>query len=257
MKIISWNVNGIRAWFKKGCFDCLFDSDPDIVCLQETKAEREQLPNELVNIPGYFSYFNSSIERKGHSGTVIYTREKPENVTYGLGILELDGQGRQINIFYKDFVVINCYFPNGGGPKERLDKKLKYYDEFLNFINKIKKSGKKIIFCGDLNVAHNEIDLARPESNKDNVGFLPIERKWVDELIENNYVDTFRNLYPNKITYSWWDMKTFARDRNVGWRLDYFFVDKSLINKVKNSIIHENILGSDHAPVELEIDLKF
>ncbi len=256
MKIISWNVNGIRAWFKKGCLNPLFDSEPDIVCLQETKAEKNQLPEELINIPGYFSYFNSSIERKGHSGTAVYTKKQPKKVTYGLGIAELDGQGRQINIFYNDFVVINCYFPNGGGPKERLEKKLKYYDEFLKFINKIKKTGKKIIFCGDLNVAHNEIDLARPESNKNNVGFLPAERKWVDEVIENNYVDTFRNLYPNKITYSWWDMKTFARDRNVGWRLDYLFVDKSLVGRVKNSFIHENILGSDHAPIELEIDLE-
>ncbi len=257
MRIISWNVNGIRAWHKKGCFYSLFSTDPDIVCLQETKAEKEQMPEEIVNVPGYFSYFNSSTERKGHSGVAVYTREKPENVTYGLGVKELDGQGRQINLFYKDFVVVNCYFPNGGGPDERFLKKLKYYEEFLKFVNRIKKIGKKIIFCGDVNVAHNEIDLARPESNRENVGFLPEERKWIDEYLENGYVDTFRNMYPKKVTYSWWDMKTRARDRNVGWRIDYFFVDKSLINKVRNSIIHDNVLGSDHAPIELEIDLKF
>ncbi len=256
MKIISWNVNGIRAWHKKGCLECLLETNPDIICFQETKAEKEQLPPELVNIPGYFSYFNSSAERKGHSGTAVFTKAKPDNVTYGLGVNGLDEQGRQINLFYKDFVLINCYFPNGGGPKERLEKKLRYYNEFLKFLNKIRKSGKKIIFCGDVNVAHNEIDLARPESNKENVGFLPVERKWVDELIENNYVDTFRNLYPKKVVYSWWDMKTRARDRNVGWRLDYFFVDNTLTNKVKDSLIHFNVIGSDHAPIELQIDLK-
>lgn len=257
MKIISWNVNGIRAWHKKGCLDWVLEQRPDVFCVQETKAEVEQLPESLVEIPGYVSYFESSKERKGHSGTAVYLKNKPQIVTYGLGKKELDAQGRQINVFYKDTVVINCYFPNGGGPKERLMFKLAYYKEFLHFINKLRVDGYKIIFCGDVNVAHNEIDLARPESNRESVGFLPEERAWVDAFIADGYVDIFRKLYPKDITYSWWDMKTRARDRNVGWRIDYFFVDSSLVNKVKKTKIHDDVLGSDHAPIELDISLNF
>ncbi|HRY30804.1 MAG TPA: exodeoxyribonuclease III [Candidatus Paceibacterota bacterium] len=256
MKIVSWNVNGIRAWHKKGCLGLLLEADPDIICLQETKAEKEQLPVELIEIPGYFSYFNSSLERKGHSGTAVYAKINPEKVTYGLGVKDLDGQGRQINLFYKDFVVINCYFPNGGGPEDRLQKKLKYYEEFLKFINKIRKSGKKVIFCGDVNVAHEEIDLARPESNRESIGFLPEERAWVDRFIEDGYVDVFRDAYPDRVEYSYWDTKTRARDRNVGWRIDYFFVDETILDKVVDNKIYGNVLGSDHAPIELAINLK-
>lgn len=256
MKIISWNVNGIRAWYKKECLGWVLSQKPDIFCIQETKAEKIQLPDELANVGGYYSYFSHSMERKGHSGTAIYTKIEPEQVTYGLGVDKFDKQGRQINLFYKDVVIINCYFPNGGGPADRLKFKLDYYEEFLKFINKLRKSGKEVIFCGDINVAHQEIDLARPDANKDNVGFLPIERAWVDKVIENNFIDIYRYLYPKDITYSWWDMKTRARDRNIGWRIDSFFVDKSLINKVKRTKIHDDVLGSDHAPVELDIEIK-
>lgn len=255
MKIISWNVNGIRAFYKKGAFDWVLDEEPDFFCVQETKAEADQLPDGLRNPIGYFSYFNSSNERKGHSGTAIYTKDEPEKVTYGLGIKQLDQQGRQINVFYKKFVLINCYFPNGGGPVERLHFKLQYYKEFLKFVKKIQKTGKKVIFCGDVNVAHAEIDLARPESNKNSVGFLPEEREWIDKYISAGFIDTFRNAYPETVRYSWWDVKTRSRDRNVGWRIDYFFVDKSILNKVKKSEIADNVLGSDHAPLLLEIDL--
>jgi exodeoxyribonuclease-3 len=256
MQIICWNVNGIRAFYKKGAFDWVLDEDPNFFCVQETKAEEEQLPEGLRSPIGYFSYFNSSNERKGHSGTAIYTKHEPEEVTYGLGVKKLDQQGRQINIFYKNFVLINCYFPNGGGGPERLQFKLDYYEEFLKFIKKIQKTGKKVIFCGDVNVAHQEIDLARPESNKKSVGFLPEERAFIDEYISAGFIDTFRDLHPQTVRYSWWDMKTRARDRNVGWRIDYFFVEKSILNKVKKSEIKDNVLGSDHAPLVLNIDLK-
>jgi len=252
MKIISWNVNGIRAWYKKGMLDWVLKESPDFFCVQETKAEIDQLPVELQTPEGYVSFFNSSNERKGHSGTAIYSKTEPDKVTYGLGVKELDQQGRQINLYFGDTLLVNCYFPNGGGPVERLIKKLAYYKEFLKFVNKNKKKGYKIIFCGDLNVSHEEIDLARPESNKNSVGFLPEERLWVDELIEDGYCDTFRYLFPDKIQYSWWDVKTRSRDRNVGWRLDYFFVDYDLIKKVKKSKILDNVLGSDHCPVLLE-----
>jgi len=253
MKIISWNVNGIRAWHKKGMLDWVLKKSPDFFCVQETKAELEQLTEDLQTPPGYFSFFHSSNERKGHSGTAIYSKIEPDKVTFGLGVKDLDQQGRQINMYFGDTLLINCYFPNGGGPVERLLKKLKYYKEFLNFVNKNREKGYKIIFCGDLNVAHDEIDLARPESNKDSVGFLPEERLWIDELLADNYFDTFRYLHPKTVKYSWWDMKTRSRDRNVGWRLDYFFVDDKLINKVKKSEILDDVLGSDHCPVYLEL----
>lgn len=256
MKIISWNVNGIRAWSKKeGCLDWVLKNSPDFICLQETKAQKDQLSDHLVNLNGYQSFFDSSKERKGHSGVVIYAKKQPDNVTYGLGLSELDQQGRQINLYYKDYVIINCYFPNGGGPIERLKFKLRYYEAFLEFILKIKKTGKKIIFCGDVNVAHKEIDLARPESNKNSVGFLPEERVWIDKFISSGFIDVYRYINPEKIKYSWWDMKTFSRDRNVGWRIDYFFIDEKIIKKIKNVEIHDEVVGSDHAPLVLDINI--
>jgi len=253
MKFISWNVNGIRAWYKKEAFDWVLGQNPDFFCVQETKAEIEQLPIELVKPKGFCTYFNSSKQRKGHSGTVVYCKKKPNKVTYGLGIKSLDQQGRQINIFYDEFVLINCYFPNGGGVTERLLFKLRYYKEFLKFVNNIKKTGKSIIFCGDLNVAHEEIDIARPEGNKNSIGFLPEERFWLDEVVLDGYVDTFRALFPESVRYSWWDMKTRARDRNIGWRLDYFFISSDLKNKIKIANIADSVVGSDHAPIILEL----
>jgi exodeoxyribonuclease-3 len=255
MKIISWNVNGIRAWYKKGQMEWMLKQSPDIFCIQETKAEPEQLSDEIKNPAGYFSYFDYSKERKGHSGVAIYTKKAPEKVTYGLGISDLDKQGRQINMFFKNFVLINCYFPNGGGPLERLLFKLRYYEHFLKFVNKLRDEGKKIIFCGDVNVAHEEIDIARPKENENHVGFLREERDWVDEVELYEYVDTFRNLHPETVRYSWWDMKTRARDRNIGWRIDYFFVDKHLMKSVEKAEILDDIHGSDHAPCLLEIKL--
>lgn len=255
MKIYSFNVNGIRAWERKGMVDWFINTSPDILCIQETKAQKEQLSQTLQEPEGYYSYFNSSKVKKGYSGTVIYTKEEPKDVIYGLGKRDLDQEGRQITLVFKNFVLINCYFPNGGGPKERLEYKLDYFKEFLKFINKLQKKHKKIIFTGDVNIAYKEIDLARPKENEKSVGFLPEERAIIDLFIENGWTDTFRELHPKTIKYTWWDMKTRARDRNVGWRIDYFFVSKNLMKKVKKSLIHNDIYGSDHCPISLTIDL--
>ena len=253
MRILSWNVNGLRAIYKKGAFSSIFEVDPDIVCLQETKAHPEQLPEEVFSPAGYYSYFDHSKLKKGYSGVAIFSKEKAEKIEYGIGISKFDDEGRTLVAYYKDFVLINIYFPNGGMSDARLAFKMKYYDGFLKFIDKLKKQGKMIIFCGDVNTAHKEIDLARPKENEKNTGFLPEERKWIDKLVSHGYIDTFRYLHPEKIQYSWWDMKTFARDRGVGWRIDYFFVSDSLQNRINKAEILDNIMGSDHCPVLLEL----
>lgn len=254
MKIISWNVNGIRASHKKGALKEAFDLKPDILCLQETKAEPSQLSEEIKNPKGYFSYFSHSKIKKGYSGVAIFTKEKPEKVTYGIDMPGNDDEGRTVTAHYKDFILINCYFPNGGGAPERLAYKLEFYDAFLKYVNKLKKSGKKIIFTGDVNVAHTEIDIARPKENETHVGFLPEERAWVDEVIANGYVDIFRHFYPNKKdVYTYWDQKSRARDRNVGWRIDYFFASPNILKNIKSFKTHSDIFGSDHCPISIEI----
>ncbi len=254
MKIVSWNVNGLRANVKKGGFDWFMNESPDIYCLQETKVEPEQLEEGIRNPLGYFSYFDHSKGRKGYSGVAIYTKIKPEKVEYGLGIHEIDQEGRFLALFFDKFVLINIYFPNGGGGPERLAFKLKYYDEFLKYVNKLRKKGHEIIFCGDINTAHFPIDLARPKENEKNTGFLPVEREWLDEVVNAGYVDAYRHFHPNLADkYTYWDMKTFARERNVGWRIDYFFVSSGLMKKVEKIRILDNVLGSDHCPIELTI----
>lgn len=253
MKFISWNVNGIRANIKKGGFDWLISQNVDIFCLQETKAHPDQLESHILAPDGYTSYFDHSKLRKGYSGVAVYTKVKPEKVEYGMGIPALDQEGRLLALFFKGFVFINIYFPNGGGGPERLDYKLKFYDAFLAYIEKLHKKGLGIIFTGDVNTAHTEIDLARPKENEENTGFLPIERKWIDKVISKGYVDTFRTMNPKKIgAYTYWDMKTFARERNVGWRIDYFFVSEDIFSKVKKAEIFDDVLGSDHCPIYLE-----
>lgn len=254
MRIISWNTNGLRATVKQGYFTPLFAfNNPDIVCLQETKCEPEQLDEATRNLKGYYSCFSFSKLRKGYSGVAIYSKIAPEKVEYGIGIKKFDDEGRTLVAYYSDFVLINCYFPNGGGGTERLKYKLEFYDAFLIFINKLKKAGKNVIFCGDVNTAHTEIDLARPRENVDNTGFLPIEREWMDEVVNNGWVDVFRNLYPSKKdVYTYWDMKTRARDRNVGWRIDYFFTNQSFTNKIKSFKTLSDYFGSDHCPIMIE-----
>ncbi len=255
MKLVSWNVNGLRAAHKKGFLLWLYESNADIVGLQETKAEAEQLPDEVRNPVGYHGYFSHSKGRKGYSGVGLYSRTKPDNVEYGIGIKKFDDEGRIIIGHFGDMVVLNVYFPNGGGGPERLKYKLEFYDAFLKYIEGLRRNGKQVVFCGDVNTAHEEIDLARPKANENNTGFLPEERAWIDELIYCGYHDTFRHFYPSKEeVYSYWDMKTAARVRNVGWRIDYFFVSHELLPKLKAAGIAANIYGSDHCPVW--IDLK-
>jgi len=266
MKVISWNTNGLRATVKQGYFTPLFSfNNPDIVCLQETKCEPDQLDEKTRNLKGYNSYFSYSKNKKGYSGVAIYSKTEPEKVEYGLGIKKFDDEGRTIVAYYKDFVLINCYFPNGGGGEERLNYKLEFYDAFLEFINKLRDGSnplshkatarqRNVIFCGDVNTAHNEIDLARPKENADNTGFLPIEREWMDEVVNNGWVDIFRNFYPNKKdVYTYWDMKTRARDRNVGWRIDYFFTNQSFVKKIRSFKTMTDYYGSDHCPIMIEM----
>ncbi len=255
-KIVSWNVNGIRAWHKKGAMNEFLKTKPDIFCLQETKAEPEQLLEEIKEPKGYFSYFDWSKGRKGYSGVAIYTKEEPLEVTAGLGKKELDQEGRLLTAFFDGWVLITCYFPNGGGGEERLAYKMKFYKAFLNYIKKLRTKGYQVIFCGDVNTAHTEIDLARPKNNVKNTGFLPMERKWVDDVIKADFLDTWRILNPN-ITdkYSYWDMKTRSRDRNVGWRIDYFFIDSSLQTSLRGAKIHDRQYGSDHCPVSIDINI--
>lgn len=251
MNIISWNVNGIRAINRKGNFQWLIDKKADIFCLQETKAHVDQLEDGIRNIPEYQSFFVSPAEKKGYSGVAVYTKVKPLSVEFGLGVDGFDSEGRLIQVEYKDFFLLNGYFPNGGGGPDRLKYKLEYYDVFLKHVVKLKKK-KAVIFCGDINTAHEEIDLARPKANEKNTGFLPEERAWIDEVINHGFVDIFRFLNPRKKDiYTYWDMKTSSRDRNVGWRIDYFFISQDIVSKVKDTIIHDEVLGSDHCPIEL------
>lgn len=254
LSIISWNVNGLRANHKKGAFDRILEEKPDILCLQETKSLPEQLPDEARSPAGYHSFFHFPTMKKGYSGVAIYTKDEPKKVTNDLGIKEMDQEGRLIMVEYPDFTLINIYFPNGGGAPERLHYKLDFYDHFLEFIDKLHKKQPNIIFCGDVNVAHTEIDLARPKENETHVGFLPIERAWMDKLISHGWSDVFRHFYPEKTgAYTYWDMKTFSRERNVGWRIDYFFASPEMLNKIKSIEILAEILGSDHCPIKLTL----
>lgn len=250
---MSWNVNGIRAVVRKGNWDWWMKEKPDIFCIQETKAHPDQLTDEVRNPKGYFSYFDHSKGRKGYSGVAIYSKVKPEKVEEGMGIPEYDQEGRLLVAYYKDFVLLNCYFPNGGGGPIRLKYKLEFYAHFLKFIDTLRKKYKNIVFCGDINTAHTELDLARPKENEKNTGFLPIERAWLDKVVEHGYVDMWRQLNQNKKDiYTYWDMKTFARDRNVGWRIDYFFVSQDFVSHVTKVDILNDVFGSDHCPIFLE-----
>lgn len=261
MKIISWNVNGLRANVKKGGFDWFLNESPDIYCVQETKSRIDQLEAGVAKPNGYHAYFDHSKGRQGYSGVAVFSKIEPIKVEFGLGIEQYDQEGRFIGLFFKDAIkdipklaVLNIYFPNGGGGPDRLKFKLEYYDEFLKYINRLKSDGYEIVFTGDVNTAHTEIDLARPKENVDNTGFLPIERAWIDKVIDNGFTDMFRNIHLNEMgKYTYWDMKTYARERNVGWRLDYFFATPKIVKITKKCEILEHILGSDHCPIELVI----
>ncbi|MFO7523964.1 MAG: exodeoxyribonuclease III [Ignavibacteriaceae bacterium] len=256
LRLLSWNVNGIRAAYKKGFVNWFTKEKPDILCLQETKAHPEQLTNDLLNINTYKAYFSSSIVKKGYSGVAIYTMPEPVKVNHGFGIPKFDDEGRIIVADYKDFILINIYYPNGKARAERLQYKMDFYDAFLDYADALVKKGKKLVICGDVNTAHKEIDLARPKENSKISGFLPIEREWMDKFFAHGYVDTFRMFNDQPEQYTWWDQQSRARERNVGWRIDYFFVSDNFIKNVKNAFIMPDVMGSDHCPIGLEIEIK-
>jgi exodeoxyribonuclease-3 len=252
--LISWNVNGVRAIYKKGFMDWLAEAEPDILCLQETRAEAHQIPADLREPAGYHAYWNHSIRKKGYSGTGLLTRQKPDEVIFGLGVPEFDQEGRTIIAHYPDFTLVNCYFPNGSRDHSRVPFKLAFYDAFLAKMEAMRAEGRNIIFCGDVNTAHKPIDLTHPRANEKTTGFLPEERAWLDQVVAAGYVDAFRHFYPDRAEmYTWWSMPTRARERNVGWRIDYFFVAQELMHRVTDAMIFSDVMGSDHCPVGITL----
>ena len=248
MKFISWNVNGLRACVQKGFEEAFNTLDADFFCLQETKMQEGQLDLQL---PGYNSYWNYA-EKKGYSGTAIYTRHTPLAVTYGLGIDLHDHEGRVITLEMNDFFLVTCYTPNSQDGLRRLDYRMLWEDDFLNYIKKL-DAKKPVIVCGDLNVAHEEIDLKNPKTNRRNAGFTDEERQKMTTLLNNGFVDTFRTMHPDQQTYSWWSYRFKAREKNAGWRIDYFIVSERLKQRLSTAAIHTEIFGSDHCPVELQL----
>lgn len=248
MKLISWNVNGIRACLNKGFSDFFKEVNADIFCFQETKCQPEQINLEFE---GYTSYWNSA-ERKGYSGTAIFTKKQPVNVTYGIGIEEHDKEGRIITLEFENFYLVTNYTPNAKRELERLDYRMVWEDEIRKYLLELNKK-KPVIMCGDLNVAHEEIDLKNPKTNKGNAGFTNEEREKMTELLNAGFIDSYRYLYPEKIEYSWWSYMGHAREKNVGWRIDYFIVSNDFRENIKDATIYTEILGSDHCPVGLEI----
>ena len=254
MKLLSWNVNGIRAAVKKGFLEYLEDQNPEIICIQETKAHKEQLTSEILEDHGYFTYWHSG-EKKGYSGVATFCKEEPLYIQEGIGIKKYDDEGRVLITEHNKFLLYNIYFPNGQKNEERLKYKLDFYDDLLPIINDQVESGNNVIVTGDWNTAHRPIDLARPNENKNTSGFMPIEREKVDEYILNGWVDTFRLFHEEGGRYSWWTYRFGARDRNIGWRIDYFFVNEGMVEICIEADIHQNIFGSDHCPVSLILDL--
>jgi exodeoxyribonuclease-3 len=232
----------------RGFLGWLYKESPDILCLQETKAHPEQLDKELCDPQGYHAYWNHP-ERKGYGGVATFTKAEPAAVRYGFGDAGFDLEGRVIITEYPEFFLMNVYFPNGKMGEERLRYKMDFYEAFLSFVDSLKAKGNKLIICGDFNTAHKEIDLARPKENANISGFLPIERAWLDKFVAHGYVDTFRHFNKEPNNYTWWDMKTRARERNVGWRIDYFFVTENLLPMISSAFIMSEVTGSDHCPV--------
>ena len=253
-RLISWNVNGIRAIYRKKKYEWLQETGADAICLQETKAHPEQLTGPQKNLPGYQAFFHSA-ERKGYSGVVTFSKREPERVIEGLGIEEFDSEGRSLALDYGDYILYNVYFPNGKSSDERLDYKMRFYGKFLKQMKALLDEGRKVVICGDVNTAHKEKDLARPKENSDTSGFLPMERKWIDQLLEAGFVDVLREYTQEGELYTWWDYKTRARKRNVGWRIDYFFTSKNLKDHLRDFIIHNEVMGSDHCPIELDLEI--
>jgi len=253
LKLLSWNVNGYRAVLKKGFGEFLLGQKPYILGLQEIKASPGQLDPADITPHDYHSQWNPA-ERSGYSGVAAFFREKPLSVVKGFGIERFDREGRVITLEYPRFRLLNVYFPNGGSGPERLAYKLDFYAAFLEHIETLRSDGKAVIFCGDVNTAHTPLDLARPKENENNSGFLAVERAWLDKLSSLGWVDTFRSFHPEPDNYTWWDYKTRAKERNVGWRIDYFFINEEKKGLVKNAFILPQVQGSDHCPVGLELE---
>lgn len=250
MKLISWNVNGLRACVNKGFLDFFKDIDADVFCVQETKLQEGQIDLDLEN---YYQYWNYA-DKKGYSGTAMFTKEEPLSVKYGIGIDEHDHEGRVITAEFDTYYVVTCYTPNSQNELKRLDYRMKWEDDFLSYLKELEKT-KPVILCGDLNVAHTEIDLKNPKTNRKNAGFTDEEREKMTVLLSNGFTDTFRHFYPDKEgIYSWWSYRFKAREKNAGWRIDYFITSKSLDDRLKGAEIHTDIFGSDHCPVELTIE---
>ena len=254
MKLISWNVNGLRAAAKKGFSQWMSGTGADIIAVQETKAQLNQFPEDLLTVPGY-SLYGHSAERKGYSGVALWTRREPSRVILKTGLEEFDREGRIIRLDWDRLTLFNIYFPNGKASPERLDYKMRFYEMILEEAIRLRSEKRGVIICGDVNTAHREIDLARPAENSTVSGFLPQERAWIDRLLEAGFSDTFRHFHPEPDRYSWWDYKTRARERNIGWRIDYVFLSEELLGKLKDAFIMDEIPGSDHCPVGIDLDL--
>ena len=249
MKLISWNVNGLRAVMNKNFMEFFNETDADVFCLQETKLQEGQIEMDL---PGYYQYWNYA-DKKGYSGTAVFTKKEPLSVTYGIGIDEHDHEGRVITLEFDDFYFITVYVPNSQDGLKRLDYRMRWEDDFLSYIKKLEET-KPVIYCGDLNVAHEEIDLKNPKTNRKNAGFTDEERSKMTAVLESGFTDTFRYFYPEQVTYSWWSYRFKAREKNAGWRIDYFICSDSLRARLKDAKIHTEVMGSDHCPVELDIE---
>ena len=253
MRLISWNVNGIRAVAKKGFVDFVESSLPDVLCLQETKARPDQVPSEVLALKGYGKVFIDATDKPGYSGVALLSRAPPDEVSFGLGEERFDREGRVIRARFGDVTLFNVYFPNGKMSQERLDYKMDFYAKFLAVIKELDRQGENVVICGDINTAHREIDLSRPKENAKVSGFLPAERAWIDDLLAAGFIDTFREFDQSPQQYTFWDMKTMARERNVGWRIDCFYINRRLRPRLKNAFILPEVLGSDHCPIGLEL----
>jgi exodeoxyribonuclease-3 len=257
IKLVSWNINGLRAIMNKGFLASLQRLDADVVAIQETKLQQGQLDEKMTGIPGYESSWCHCEVKKGYSGVAVYSRVKPQSVRYGIGVPRFDAEGRVLEVDLGAFVFFNVYFPNGQMSPERLKYKLDFYSRFFDYTDTLRRQGRSLVICGDYNTAHNEIDLANPKANENTSGFLRIERDRLDRIVVEGYVDTFRHFHPDTVKYSWWTYRFKARERNIGWRIDYFFVTRDLIdrNQVREAFIDNEVHGSDHCPIGLVVEV--
>jgi exodeoxyribonuclease-3 len=257
MKITTWNVNGIRAALGKGVSEWWIAEKPDVLCLQEIKAKPDQLTDDQHALLDLGQIIWNPAERKGYSGVATISQKDPLDIKLGMESDKFDSEGRVIQTRYKDFTLFNIYFPNGQRDQERLDFKLDFYSHLLNLCDQMHEDGENIIITGDFNTAHNDIDLKNPKENQNTSGFMPVERAWIDKYLEHGFVDAYRRLYPDKVEYTWWTYRFRARERGIGWRLDYYLVSEAIMKFVKDVVVHSDVMGSDHCPVTLILDSKF